>query len=412
MLAFLLLPVASAVLAQVRVRLGALPALWRLETDVSELEHYLSHPEAFVQIAGPDCACIGKQGCDCEDAASAKKDVAALAKMRGEVEHMDLHDMPKMMALLKSMYSRFETNIQDAAKLEADASVTFQKKEATMTKEQKVAAEQERSKNMKRFETTLAVAKQGMEQLKGGLKSLTAGKTSFVQVRQSLLTYCKGALQTIRAAKKGPDCACIGKTEGPDCACIGKEEKHALVAAEKGPDCACIGKTEGPDCACIGKEQKPVSFVQLKKREDPAPAPEDQLAKEMTHDLEMNFNKIAPFGKEDTAKELQDHAADTQDTLVDAVENAEVARSSARSSVRSRASARRRSRSSTRSPASRRRPSMRTTMRTTTAPRTRSATCTRTRPQWRRTSSSLSTRGASTVSRLCCCEATHRRSSV
>merc|ERR1719407_153160 len=35
--------------------------------------------------------------------------------------------------------------------------------------------------------------------------------------------------------------------------------------------------------------------------------------------------KIAPFGKEDTAKELQDHAARTQDTLVDAVENAEVA---------------------------------------------------------------------------------------
>ena len=55
------------------------------------------------------------------------------------------------------------------------------------------------------------------------------------------------------------------------------------------------------------------------------PAPEDALAKEMTHDLEMNFNKIAPFGKEDTAKELQDHAAKTQDTLVDAVENAEVA---------------------------------------------------------------------------------------
>merc|ERR1719409_2192042 len=41
-------------------------------------------------------------------------------------------------------------------------------------------------------------------------------------------------------------------------------------------------------------------------------APEDELAKEMTHDLEMNFNKIAPFGKEDTAKELQDHAAKTR----------------------------------------------------------------------------------------------------
>ena len=34
---------------------------------------------------------------------------------------------------------------------------------------------------------------------------------------------------------------------------------------------------------------------------------------------------IAPFGREDTAAELQSHAARTQDTLVDAVENAEVA---------------------------------------------------------------------------------------
>jgi len=64
--------------------------------------------------------------------------------------------------------------------------------------------------------------------------------------------------------------------------------------------------------------------IQLLQKSDNF-APEDQLAQEMTHDLEMNFNKIAPFGKEDTAKELQDHAAKTQDTLVDAVENAEVA---------------------------------------------------------------------------------------
>jgi len=63
------------------------------------------------------------------------------------------------------------------------------------------------------------------------------------------------------------------------------------------------------------------SFLQT----DEDKKPEDNLAQEMTHDLEMNFNKIAPFGKEDTAKELQDHAAKTQDTLVDAVENAEVA---------------------------------------------------------------------------------------
>jgi len=54
-------------------------------------------------------------------------------------------------------------------------------------------------------------------------------------------------------------------------------------------------------------------------------SPEEDLATEMAHDLEMNFNKIAPFGKEDTAMELQDHAGKTQDTLVDALENAEVA---------------------------------------------------------------------------------------
>jgi hypothetical protein len=99
--------------------------------------------------------------------------------------------------------------------------------------------------------------------------------------------------------------------------------KPKTALKKKGPDCACIGKSAGPDCECIGAKPgaKPVSFVQLAAD----PAPEDALAKEMTHDLEMNFNKIAPFGKEDTAKELQDHAADTQDTLVDAVENAEVA---------------------------------------------------------------------------------------
>ncbi len=43
-------------------------------------------------------------------------------------------------------------------------------------------------------------------------------------------------------------------------------------------------------------------------------APGDDLAREVADALEMNFNKIAPFGKEDTAKELQDHTAKTQDT--------------------------------------------------------------------------------------------------
>merc|ERR1719221_1860051 len=35
--------------------------------------------------------------------------------------------------------------------------------------------------------------------------------------------------------------------------------------------------------------------------------------------------KIAPFGREDIGRELQRHAALTQDTLVDAIESAEVA---------------------------------------------------------------------------------------
>ena len=39
------------------------------------------------------------------------------------------------------------------------------------------------------------------------------------------------------------------------------------------------------------------------------------LAKEMTHDLEVNFNNIALFSGENTANELQDHAPKTQDTL-------------------------------------------------------------------------------------------------
>merc|ERR1719456_737476 len=75
----------------------------------------------------------------------------------------------------------------------------------------------------------------------------------------------------------------------------------------------------GADFSLLQTSSKSRAFLQRRQ------APEDELAKEMTHDLEMNFNKIAPFGKEDTAKELQDHAAKTQDTLVDAVENAEVA---------------------------------------------------------------------------------------
>ena len=104
-----------------------------------------------------------------------------------------------------------------------------------------------------------------------------------------------------------PDCPENEQVFSGRC-CTTCEHNNALSSATDARD-AIDAKNEAP------------AFLQVKQD----PAPEDALAKEMTHDLEMNFNKIAPFGKEDTAKELQDHAAKTQDTLVDAVENAEVA---------------------------------------------------------------------------------------
>jgi hypothetical protein len=85
--------------------------------------------------------------------------------------------------------------------------------------------------------------------------------------------------------------------------------------------CQLLSRSKPDQLAAANCSSKAPAFIQLSANK----APEDDLAQEMTHDLEMNFNKIAPFGKEDTAKELQDHAAKTQDTLVDAVENAEVA---------------------------------------------------------------------------------------
>merc|ERR1719247_2837636 len=227
-------------LSQVRTRLGVLPALWRIETDVAQLESYLNRPKAFLQLEGPDCECIGKsqQKQDCECLGKAKADVAALAKMKTQVENMDVHDLPTMLAMLKSMYGRFETNIKDAAKLEQDASAAFKSKEAKMTKEQRAAAETERKKDLNRFESTLKVAKKGMEEMSAALKTLkpAKGKKSLLQVRARLMRYCADARSTLSALKlrKGPDCACIGKTQG------------------KGPDCECIGKNQkGPDCECI-----------------------------------------------------------------------------------------------------------------------------------------------------------------
>merc|ERR1719506_3318272 len=57
---------------------------------------------------------------------------------------------------------------------------------------------------------------------------------------------------------------------------------------------------------------------------DPPKALVNQVATQASKP-ETEATLIAPFGKEDTSMELQGHAARTQDTLVDAIENAEVA---------------------------------------------------------------------------------------
>ena len=113
------------------------------------------------------------------------------------------------------------------------------------------------------------------------------------------------------------------------CSTAGPRMRECTSKAQDVLFCQLLRRQDSPSAsqaftAQCGTNSAP-SFLELGMRNLRSAGPEDDLAREMTHDLEMNFNKIAPFGKEDTAKELQDHAAKTQDTLVDAVENAEVA---------------------------------------------------------------------------------------
>jgi len=152
--------------------------------------------------------------------------------------------------------------------------------------------------------------------LKGAFAALKAKITSTKQFQDN----ANGLASTLgcNLVKKSTSCANYVK----DAAfCLAFAERMSMFSGMEG------SKEESDYCSNIDQTMPALSmlqsptFLQVQSKK----APEDELAKEMTHDLEMNFNKIAPFGKEDTAKELQDHAAKTQDTLVDAVENAEVA---------------------------------------------------------------------------------------
>jgi len=169
----------------------------------------------------------------------------------------------------------------------------------------------------------------------------------------SRAAHCTGSFASMKSEvmhtsafqKQAEDLAvqlgCTGVKKSENCDNFVQEAAFCLAFADKLSRFTGLAgeKDEAEYCKHIDEKMPELSFLSmggrgLKGRFLPTllqvsshsqRAPEDELAKEMTHDLEMNFNKIAPFGKEDTAKELQDHAAKTQDTLVDAVENAEVA---------------------------------------------------------------------------------------
>jgi len=305
------------------------------KTQGPDCECIGAKPKAALSKKGPDCECIGKtQGPDCEcigkapavlvskpnstakSVPAAKTDKNATAAVDSETAELlkkaksvDVKDMPMMLTILEAMYGRFKDNIKNANELEAKTKKHYEENMAKY-KQRKAAHkddhaldrmaeywEKSRKLSHAHYHSMLKVAHAGMARLQMAidmmtkavngqkldkkelehLKSVTPAPTVvLLQVRTDLLKFCKDALVELKAAKQMPS---------------------------------------------TSESKAPIGFLQI--RQDPAP--EDALAKEMTHDLEMNFNKIAPFGKEDTAKELQDHAADTQDTLVDAVENAEVA---------------------------------------------------------------------------------------
>eukprot|EP00933_Yihiella_yeosuensis_P034403 TRINITY_DN278_c0_g3_i1.p1 TRINITY_DN278_c0_g3~~TRINITY_DN278_c0_g3_i1.p1 ORF type:complete len:252 (+),score=69.51 TRINITY_DN278_c0_g3_i1:96-758(+) len=101
-----------------------------------------------------------------------------------------------------------------------------------------------------------------------------------------------------------------------------KDKKDPMVAGPEGMQSEEVYNAPGGSVA----EEKEEESSEEDSKEEPAPAaPSPVAAPPAAPVAPATFTKIAPFGREDTAKELQDHASRTQDTLVDAVENAEVA---------------------------------------------------------------------------------------
>eukprot|EP00418_Pyrodinium_bahamense_P083449 CAMPEP_0179069278 /NCGR_PEP_ID=MMETSP0796-20121207/30426_1 /TAXON_ID=73915 /ORGANISM="Pyrodinium bahamense, Strain pbaha01" /LENGTH=204 /DNA_ID=CAMNT_0020766341 /DNA_START=70 /DNA_END=684 /DNA_ORIENTATION=- len=105
----------------------------------------------------------------------------------------------------------------------------------------------------------------------------------------------------------------------------------------QGQEICAPGSLVGVEAVRSAGMTKPLSLLQINagtaekqaaaggaQHEEPLPV-EQKSTEASTGQAAPQAAQIAPFGKEDTARELQSHAARTQDTLVDAVENAEVA---------------------------------------------------------------------------------------
>jgi len=158
---------------ELRLRLGALPAMWKFEHDVQALQGYLETPASFLQVVkdpdctcesgdgdcgcsnakpvvkkSPDCDCEGGDGdCGCDFAKPAANDTAKVAanatvvvaknetdavdpetaQLLKNTKNLDVKDMPMMLGLLKAMYDRFKHNIGEANKLEVKTKASYEK---------------------------------------------------------------------------------------------------------------------------------------------------------------------------------------------------------------------------------------------------------------------------------------------
>ena len=224
---------------------------------------------------------------DTEGSAEAQK----MEELLKSTKNVPKEQLPLMLGLLSDMYDRFKQNIARSNELEQKSKKQF---DDNMTRYKTWPESWKKDKAMNRM----------YEHWQLSRKLSHRHYHTMLKVAHAGMTRIKAAMDMMEKAIKGD--------------ALSPDQLASLKAQE--PEVVLLGLAD-----LIHRAQSAMVTGDATSLLEVGAAPEDKLAKEMTHDLEMNFNKIAPFGKEDTARELQDHAAKTQDTLVDAVENAEVA---------------------------------------------------------------------------------------